>query len=404
MKPIPAIVEPAQIDLDLIDRQLAVEIAGERDDIRTAERHESEATRHVGAARAARESAAARRKRIGAALCKARPLWPARGFAPKNAKLPPGAPPSWAEYLKRHGLDDATARRYMDEYRDPETFAQKQRLSEGRPTAKDGADDDEPFDVIDQQRDTPPFRQMTEGEWIQGLGRLSPDVRSRIMAAAGPLPAPTPALALTPEPDPDDTANVHGGSHERERGTWCTSKEWAAAVGPWDLDPFSNPRSHILSVVRCMLEDGGDAFGGGSPGRPPGVYLTGNARGAQPASGCADELTRVWIQPPYEMVAAAIAHYGHTRFCALLRWSPDVKAWFPELWKRTAVVCHPWGERMEFEPPPGKKKSGDMPFPHALYYAHEADVTDEVRAKCIVWRVDHDFDPRGEKPALQLVR
>jgi hypothetical protein len=35
-------------------------------------------------------------------------------------------------------------------------------------------------------------------------------------------------------------ANVFGatGKKEKERGTWCTPKNWAEAVGPWDLDPF----------------------------------------------------------------------------------------------------------------------------------------------------------------------
>lgn len=381
MKPIAAIIEPAQIDLALIEQQITVEIDGVRDDLRMAERYDKQAE-------SARESAKRRRLRIGELLTKARPAWPPRGPAPKESKLPPGAPASWAEFLTRLKIDDATARRYMDEYRDPEGFAQKQANldppDDDRPAAVLD-DDDDPADVLGQERDTPPFRQMTLADVLEVIARFSPEDRKRVIKAA--------------------RINPKGGSGDEDRGTWCTSKEWATAVGPWDLDPFSNPRSHILSAARCMLEDGGDAFCEAPPGGgPPGMYLTGNAHGATPMTGKADELTRVWIQPPYELVAEAIAHYGHTRFCALLRWSPDVKAWFPELWRRTAVVCHPFAERMEFEPPPGVDKSGDMPFPHALYYAHEADVTDEVRARCIVWRVDHDLDPRGERPALHIVR
>lgn len=369
MKPIPAIVEPAQIDVSLCEQQILVALAGERDADIAAKRHQQQAD-------AARETGKARRLEVGRLLAKVRGAWPERG---PNAK-------GWGEFLKRVGIAESTARMYIDEYRDPAGFAEKRRDSAKTPEQEAAADDDDerPVEVLGQERDAPPFRQLTETDLVQAIARLDPDARKRIATAA--------------------RANPKGGSGEAERGTWCTSKEWAHAVGPWELDPFSNPRSHILSAVRCMLEDGGDAFGGGQPGKPPGVYLTGNAHGAQPASGAADELTRVWIQPPYELVADAIAHYGHTRFCALLRWSPDVKAWFPELWRRTAVVCHPWCERMEFEPPPGIDKSGDMPFPHALYYAHEADVTDEVRARCLVWRVDHDLDPRGERPALQLVR
>jgi hypothetical protein len=232
--------------------------------------------------------------------------------------------------------------------------------------------------VLGQERNTPLFRQLTEQDLVQALGRLDPKARARVMKST--------------------RANVKGGSGDEDRGAWCTSKDWAAAVGPWDLDPFSNPRSHIASVTRCMLEDGGDGLGADEQ---PGSWISG---GVNPSHGVADELARVWIQPPYELVAAAIAHYGHTRFCALLRWSPDVKAWFPELWKRTAVVCHPFGERMEFEAPPGVDKSGDMPFPHALFYAHESDVTDAVRARCIVWRIDHYTDDVRAIPALRVVR
>lgn len=372
MKPIPAIVETAAIDVDLIDKQIAVALAGKADAERTADRHEQ-----LGAA--ARETAKMRRLEIGQLLCKVRPAWPERG---PNAK-------GWGVFLAKHSLDDATARRYMDEYRDPNGFAQKQRkLSENGSDLGDPDDEDDAGPREDPRRigpdPAPPFRQPTEAELVQFLGRLDPEARKRVLG--------------------QDRANVKGGSGEPARGTWCTSRDWAIAVGPWDLDPFSNPRSHIASVTRCMLEDGGDAFGGNEAGDKPGLYLTGNARGMSPTSGVADELTRVWIQPPFELVASAIAHYGHTRFCALLRWSPDVKAWFPELWRRTAVVCQPYCERMEFEPPPGVDKSGDMPFPHALYYAHEADVTEAVLARCIVWRVNHDTDDaRLVQPALHIV-
>jgi hypothetical protein len=379
MKATAAIIQPAEIDLALVQERITVERAGERDQVKTAERHEGESRRHGAAAQAARESARQHRLRIGRLLAQARPLWPARGPAPKGATLPPGAPASWAEFLRRLDLDDATARRYMDEARDPESFAQRPR-GERNPAGED--EQSEP--VLGQERDTPPFRQLTKADLIQAIGRLSPEDRKDIVRAARP--------------------NVKGGSGEIDRGTWCTAKDWAIAVGAWDLDPFSNPRSHILSVTRCMLEDGGDAFGGSEPGARPGFYRTGNAHGAQPTTGVADDLTRVWIQPPYELVPQAIAHYGHTRFCALLRWSPDVKAWFPELWRRTAVVAHPWCERMEFEAPPGVEKSGDMPFPHALFYACESDITDAVRARCILHHINHDTDDVRAIPALHIVR
>jgi hypothetical protein len=53
-----------------------------------------------------------------------------------------------------------------------------------------------------------------------------------------------------------------------------------------------------------------------------------------------------------------------------------------------------------FEPPPGleDKAGAGSPHSHALYYADERDVTDEVRAMCIVWRVDHTSDPAIDPP------
>jgi hypothetical protein len=373
VKPVPAIVESAN---DLAAEQVIVWRTEERD-------AETSATRWEQQAGTARATARARRLQIGELCAKQREKWPLSG---PNAR-------GWGLWLAKAKLDDSTAWRYIEAWKNRD----KPGDDVGDPSHPDpvrgnSEGDDEPDDGGPRIRplpgrapEAPPFRQMTDEEWIQGLGHLPADRRKRILRAA--------------------RVNVKGGSGDEDRGTWCTSKEWAVAVGPWDLDPFSNPRSHIASVTRCMLEDGGDAFCEAPPGGIPGLYLTGNAHGATPTRGKADELTRVWIQPPYELVAEAIAHYGHTRFCALLRWSPDVKAWFPQLWQRTAVVCHPFGERMDFEPPPGVDKSGDMPFPHALYYAHEADVTDEVRARCLVWRIDHSLDCAQPNPAaLQIVR
>jgi hypothetical protein len=339
VRPIPAIVEPAQIDIDKIAEQIIVAGA----DLAGVERSIARLTGQLETARATAEQ---RRLDIGRWLVKARPQWPERG---PNAK-------GWGEFLKRVGLEQATAWRYME-------LAKPQDFMHAHETSEDEDDTGPRIRPIAGTGEQPPFRQLTEDDLVQSLGRLTADARKRVLDAA--------------------RTNVKGGSGETARGTWCTSADWAAAVGPWEVDPFSNPRSHVAAVRRCMLEEGGNGL---LDLAVPGSYS------APPTFGRADELTRVWIQPPYELVAEAIAHYGHTRFCALLRWSPDVKAWFPALWKRTAVVCHPFCERMEFEPPPGVPSSGEMPFPHALYYAHEADVTDEVRARCIVWRIDHDLD------------
>lgn len=171
--------------------------------------------------------------------------------------------------------------------------------------------------------------------------------------------------------------NVHGGSGKKNRGSWCTPKDWAEAVGPWDLDPFTNPFSHIVSADRCMLEDGGDGFGDRSA---PGVY-----RVATGELKIADENTRVWGQPDYRkgFVIDAIEHYGHTRFCFLLRFDTRTK-WFKRLYALSGLVCV--ARKIEFEPPPGVKASAN-PFPHALFYRNPKDVTAAVlRKSAAAWR------------------
>jgi hypothetical protein len=181
-------------------------------------------------------------------------------------------------------------------------------------------------------------------------------------------------------------ANVNGGSKDIARGAYCTPKWLAELVGPWGLDPFSNPRSHIEAAERCMLEDGGDGLLTG----PPGTYRVGTGLpSTRPVSlerhATAD--TRVWLQPPYEIVDEAIAHYGHTRFCALLRFDPSTD-WFQSLYRLTQLVCIPRRRRIDFDPPPGVAvgKTRESPFPHALYYARVEDATEAVLRRCIAWR------------------
>lgn len=193
-----------------------------------------------------------------------------------------------------------------------------------------------------------------------------------------------------------DAANVHGGSGEKPRGTFCTPRKYAIAVGSWDLDPFSNPRSHIVAAVRCMLEDGGDGFGDGTPGS----YRTGGEVTLVQLVAVADASTHVWLQPPYErgFVERVVKHYGHTRFCALLRFAPDTE-WFEQLWPRVRAIAIP-RERIPFETPDGVQledadggEDRGAPFPHVFYYADRRDITDEIRRLCIVLPVDHDTNP-----------
>jgi hypothetical protein len=201
-------------------------------------------------------------------------------------------------------------------------------------------------------------------------------------------------------------ANLFGGSGEVDRGKWRTPKKWAGYVGPWDLDPFSNPDSHIEALVHCMLERGDDAFGGRTLGeRLVGEYLVTSTHGKPLGPGelarlkngklasrvgrrIAGEHTRVWIQPPYELVDQALDHFGHTRFCALLRFDTRTK-WFDRLYRliheRRGLIACTRGS-FNFEPAPGMPKPSSNIFPHALFYADARDVTDAVLRRCFAWR------------------
>lgn len=162
---------------------------------------------------------------------------------------------------------------------------------------------------------------------------------------------------------------------DEQRGAWCTPKKYADVVGEFDLDPFTNERSHIKSALACMLERGDDGLAIGDPG-----WFYSNGNGMLQA----DEDWTVWIQPPYDIVLKAIRHYGHTRFTALLRLDPSTQ-WFEELYKLSEIILVPAGDRIEFDPPPGVKPSSN-PFPHGFFYKREADVPDALRAMCFEWR------------------
>lgn len=285
---------------------------------------------------AATSTSGLRRVELGRALLAARKLWPESGRGPRDL--------TWEAYLDGENISRTTAWRYM-------------QLAEAA-------------DQPDRSADAPVPTYKDIG--------IDPNVDA---AEAG-------------------AANVNGGSGETARGAWCTPKKWAERVGEWDLDPFSNPRSHIVSKASCQLErrDNG-LFVPQTPGSywvAPGADATSEhdaviaaveamERGELEMS-IARSSTRVFIQPPYDIVLEAIAHYGHTRFCALLRFDPSTD-WFAALWALTDVVAIPFGERLDFEPPPGIDSSSN-PYPHAFFYASERDVTDEIRKHCIVLRVE----------------
>lgn len=176
--------------------------------------------------------------------------------------------------------------------------------------------------------------------------------------------------------------HVRGASRDPNRGKWCTRKQVADAVGGFDLDPCSNPHSHIVSQRRCMLEDGGNGLD--DPQRP-GSWRDGDGGSRSPIRGIADERTRVWIQPSYGIVQAVLDHYLHTRFVALLRFDPRTD-WFKRLWARTALCGVLWDA--SFEPPPGVKASSNT-FPHALFFARIEDATPAALRLVIAWRTNN---------------
>lgn len=188
---------------------------------------------------------------------------------------------------------------------------------------------------------------------------------------------------------------------EEQRGAWCSPPEWcerATERGPFDVDPFTNPRSTLKARLQCMLERGDDGFGLDRKDVPGTFYVNpkhcpsclGGERDSGTPPGCAfcgyhvaTEQTRMWFQPPYDIVLEALAHYGHTRFVALLRLDTSTE-WFDRMFAIAEVIMVPRGERVEFVPPPGVKGSSN-PFPHGLYYRRAADVPDSVREHCYAW-------------------
>lgn len=174
---------------------------------------------------------------------------------------------------------------------------------------------------------------------------------------------------------PKKPANVYGGSGDDERGTWCTPKWLAEKLGPFDLDPCSNPRSHIQATETRMLERGQDGL----------LHVTSDCPATRALKRPFDHL-RVFINPPYAngQVIRWLQAYEHTRFCFLLRFDPSTD-WFIELYRRTGLVCVPRGRRVNFEPPPGVTGSSNT-IPHALFYKYAADATKEILRACIAWR------------------
>lgn len=217
-----------------------------------------------------------------------------------------------------------------------------------------------------EMSETTAYRYLEDAGWVSGRS-LTPNVGVK----PDPGDVPPPSDDDAPPPDGVEQPFVP------DRGGWCTPKKWAERVGSWDLDAFSNPRSHIVSPHACNFEAGDDGFGDGTPGS----YRIGDVVRKATAT------TRFWGQPDYRngFVERAINHYGHTRFCFLLRLDTST-GWFEHLWSLSEVIWIPRGERIEFEPPPGVEPSSN-PYPHGFYYRSADDVTEAVRNTCFEWRI-----------------
>lgn len=285
----------------------------------------------------AEDDASRRRLELGRALVRARSAWPASG--PKAR--------GWGELLERHGISSQRASEwmrlagYVDEVIPPsdgeiEVPTMREAGIDKRPRASDD-------DAADEEHVT------AAGE--RALVREPNDPHATVHVERESLPSSsTPAPDAAPEPD---------------RNSWCTPKWIADAVGVFDLDPASNPRSHIRAGRSCELERGED-----------GLTLAAEIDAGQ----------RVWINPPYArgQVIRWIRAYKHTRFCFLVKVDPSTE-WFAELFEASLLILLPRGTRIEFEPPPGVAGDSNQ-FPHGLFFAHVDDATPEIWAKCFAWK------------------
>lgn len=122
--------------------------------------------------------------------------------------------------------------------------------------------------------------------------------------------------------------------------TWCTPLDLARLVGWFDLDPCSNPRSHIRAGHSYSLENGEDGLG-------------------LPWFGS------VWCNPPYSCPlpwARRLADHNGP-WCALVKLDPSTR-WWATLMEASPTVA-PFRKRIKFE----GDRAMTAPFPCALVYS-----------------------------------
>lgn len=129
---------------------------------------------------------------------------------------------------------------------------------------------------------------------------------------------------------------------------WCTPRWLAEALGPFDLDPCSNAKSHVRARETCSLD------------------------GLSPACTGLNGLTRVWVgsiyvNPPYSDVGpwavSLAAHEGP--WVALVKLDPTTR-WWATLMTAAPTVA-PFRKRIKFESDNGKDMTAN--FASVLIYS-----------------------------------
>ncbi len=110
---------------------------------------------------------------------------------------------------------------------------------------------------------------------------------------------------------------------------WCTPKWLCDLLGPFDLDPCSNPRSHVDALETCW-------FGSTIPSHRDGLTFDWGTRST-------------WVNPPYSNVGPwavkLAAHQGP--WCALLK-NDSTTRWYAALMSANPIVA-PFRRRLKFE-------------------------------------------------------
>lgn len=213
---------------------------------------------------------------------------------------------------------------------------------------------------------TSAFRHMQEAGVTLSDGEVE-QMATQTTGTTGPSFVPPPLDSDAPR-EADDGATPVVEEPEIDRDTWCTPKWLTDALGRVNLDPCANERSHVDAAKAFRLDKGQD--------------------GLQLASSVSKN-TVAFLNPPYSSVPPWVQAYGHTRFIFLLKFDPSTK-WFAELISRTRLVLFPKGTRIQFEAPEGvpPEKSQANQFPHALFFAHAEDATEELLELCWQWPLE----------------